>query len=64
MAEFELGGGAGFDLQVGDKIKLTRARACYTGGSLIGILFYVLSIKKKKSTKTVEISAILDTQMY
>jgi hypothetical protein len=54
----------GFELIPGSKIKITRARAAYAGGTLNAVLFRIISIQKRVGTKSVIIDAILDTQTY
>jgi hypothetical protein len=54
----------GFDIYPASKVKLTRTRAAYAGGTLSAVLFRVISAQKKVQTKTVLIRAILDTQTY
>lgn len=57
--------GQGLDRLPGrDKIKLTRARAPYTGGKFAGVLFRPFKTTKKLQNATVEYDALLDTQSY
>ena len=64
MVEFEVHGW-GLDLIPGrDKVKLTRTRAMYAGGTLSAVLFRILRLQKKPGTSTTVITAILDTQSY
>ncbi len=64
MAEFEVHG-YGLDLIPGrDKVKLTRTRAAYAGGTLSAVLFRILRLQKKPGTSTTVITCQLDTQTY
>jgi hypothetical protein len=57
--------GYGLDLVPGrDKVKITRSRAAYAGGTLNAVLFRIIKITKKPETARTEIVAILDTQTY
>jgi len=57
--------GYGLDLIPGrDKVRITRTRAAYAGGSINGILFRIIKITKKPATASTEIVAVLDTQTY
>jgi len=40
-----------------DKVKLTRTRAAYAGGTLAGVLFRIVKMVKKPETNAVEITA-------
>lgn len=54
---FEVHGWA-LDLLPGrDKVKLTRERAAYAGGSLAGVLFRIVKLVKKPESNRVEITA-------
>lgn len=55
-------GSQGFDLIPGDKIKITRSRAAYTGGALSGVKFRIMSISKNIAEGKTTISAVLDSQ--
>jgi hypothetical protein len=61
---FEVSCGAGFSLMPMDKVKITRRRGDYTGGSFNGVLFCVLEVNKNMVEGTALITAILDTQTY
>lgn len=61
--EFETNAG-GWDRIPTDKVKITRTRAAYAGGTLSAVLFRVLSVQRRAASKTVLIKAILDTQTY
>ncbi len=64
MVEFEVHGW-GLDLIPGrDKVKLTRTRAMYAGGTLNAVLFRILCLRKRPGTSTTVITAILDSQSY
>lgn len=64
IAEFEVSG-RGIDLIPGrDKVKLTRTRAGYTGGTLDAVLFRIIKLVKKPGTSTVVITAQKDDQTY
>lgn len=64
MVEFEVHG-YGLDLIAGrDKVKLTRARALYAGGTLAAALFRIQNLQKKPGTSTTVITAQLDQQTY
>jgi len=62
--EFTVGGGVGDTLIPSDKVKLTRARADYSGGSLAAVLFRIMAIAKNFDTKEAVITALLDIQSY
>lgn len=62
MAVFETKG-HGFDLLPMDRVYLTRKRALYSGGEMDKVLFRILKIQKKVSSKTTEITAVLDSQV-
>jgi hypothetical protein len=63
-AEFEVHG-YGLDLIPGrDKVKLTRTRAMYAGGTLSAVLFRILKLQKKPGTSTTVILAQKDDQTY
>lgn len=64
LISFKLGGGKGTNLLPGDKIKVYREHADYTGGSLSGVLFRIVSITPAFSDDTCEVMAQLDTQTY
>ena len=54
---FEVHGWA-LDLLPGrDKVKITRTRAAYTGGTLSGVLFRIIKLVKRPQTNVVEITA-------
>jgi len=64
IAELEVHG-YGLDLIPGrDKVKLTRTRAGYAGGTLDAVLFRIIRLVKKPGTSTVVITAQLDAQTY
>ncbi|MBE3109702.1 MAG: hypothetical protein IMZ46_04165 [Acidobacteria bacterium] len=59
--------GAGLTLLPGrDKVKITRARAAWPGGSINGELFRIMKIVKKPATNTAEITAVfeVDTSLH
>jgi hypothetical protein len=57
--------GYGLNLIPGrDKVKVSRARAAYAGGTITGVLFRIVKLTKKPATASTEIIAVLDTQTY
>jgi len=56
--------GYGLNLIPTQKVKITRTRADYTGGTLDGVLFRILSLQKSLSEGSTRVTAILDTQSY
>ncbi len=57
--------GAGLNLLPGrDKVKITRSRAAWSGGSINGELFRIMRVTKRLATNTAEIMAIPDTRTY
>lgn len=57
--------GLGLNLLPGrDKVKITKTRAAWAGGSINAVLFRIMKISKKPATNTSEITAVLDTQTY
>jgi len=57
--------GYGLDLLPGrNRVRITRTRATYAGGTLNGVLFRIVKITKKPGTASTEIVAVLDTQTY
>jgi hypothetical protein len=57
--------GYGLNLIPGqDKVKITRTRAAYAGGTLSAVLFRITKLTKKPASATTEITAILDTDTY
>jgi hypothetical protein len=57
--------GYGLNLIPGrDKVKITRTRAAYAGGTIAGVLFRITKITKKPGTASTEIVAVVDTQTY
>ncbi len=64
FAEFEVHG-YGLDLIPGrDKVKLTRTRAAYAGGTLSAVLFRILRLQKRPATSTTVIMCQKDDQTY
>lgn len=63
IAEVEVHGWGTELIPARDKIKLTRARAGYAGGSLSGVLFRIQRLTKHGNS-TCGIAAQLDTQTY
>jgi len=61
--EAEVSSAYGLDQIPADKIKVTRARADYTGGSMSAVLFRILSLEKR-ANGTCKIFAVLDSQTY
>jgi len=64
IISFNLSGGKGSDKIPGDKIKVYRTHADYTGGTMPGVLFRIISIAPNFSNDTVAVTAQLDTQTY
>lgn len=57
--------GAGLNLLPGrDKVKITRSRAAWAGGSINGELFRIMRVTKRPATNTAEIMAVPDTRTY
>ena len=61
---FKISGAKGYELTPGDKIKIHRTHADYSGGTMNGVLFRVVSISPTLSNDTLSIVAQLDTQTY
>lgn len=57
--------GFGLNLLPGrDKVKITRARAAWTGGAINGQLFRIMKIVKRPATNSTEITAIYEPSGY
>jgi len=56
--------GYGFNLIPTDKVKITRSRGDYSGGSYDGVLFRVLELRKSLRDGSVAVTAVLDSQSY
>lgn len=64
IAEFDVLAGYGFNLIPTMKVKLTLPRADYDGGSLDGVLFRIMEIRKNPENGTSRIVSMLDSLTY